>query len=66
MEDLIAKHSNKGDTVLDCFAGSATTAVAAYNQGRNFIGCELSKEYFDKAQERLRVLEQSTNADENE
>ena len=34
--------------VLDCFAGSATTAVAAYNQSRNFIGCELSKEYYKK------------------
>ena len=64
MEDLIAKHSNEGDTVLDCFAGSATTAVAAYNQGRNFIGCELSKEYFEKAQERIKALEQGTVGDQ--
>ena len=39
--------------MLDCFAGSASTAVAAYNQNRDFIGCELSKEYFDKAINRL-------------
>ena len=53
LEDLIKKHSNEGDLVLDCFAGSASTAVAAYNQNRDFIGCELSKEYFDKAMSRL-------------
>ena len=46
IEELVIKHSNEGDMVLDCFAGSATTAVAAYNQSRNFIGCELSKEYY--------------------
>ena len=53
LEELIKKHSNTGDLVLDCFAGSAGTAVAAYNTGRNFIGCELSQTYFDKSMERL-------------
>ena len=56
LEDLILKHSHKNDTVLDCFAGSGSTAVAAYNTGRNFIGCEVSKEYFDKTLERFRNL----------
>ena len=45
-----------GDLVLDCFAGSASTAVAAYNQNRDFIGCELSKEYYDKSVKRLKSL----------
>lgn len=53
LEELIRKHSNEGDLVLDCFAGSASTAVAAYNTNRNFIGCELSKDYFNKAMNRL-------------
>ena len=53
IEQLILKHSHIDDTVLDCFFGSGTTAVAAYNTGRNFIGCELSKEYYEKAVERL-------------
>ena len=53
LEELIVKHSNEGDLILDCFAGSASTAVAAYRQNRDFIGCELSKEYFDKAYNRL-------------
>ena len=53
IEDLIIKHSNKGDIVLDCFSGSGTTAVAAYNQERNFKGCELSKDFYDKSVQRL-------------
>ena len=56
LEALIKKHSNKDDLILDCFAGSASTAVAAYNLNRNFIGCELSKEYFDKAYNRLALI----------
>lgn len=53
MEALILKHTNKGELVLDCFAGSGTTAVAAYNTDRNFIGCELCGEYYKKALDRL-------------
>lgn len=56
LEDLIEKHSNEGDLVLDCFAGSASTAVAAYNKNRKFIGCELSKDYFDKSIDRLNAV----------
>lgn len=52
-EELIMKHSNEGDLVLDCFAGSATTAVAAKNTNRNFIGCEADEEYYNKSKERL-------------
>lgn len=56
LEDLILKHSKENDTILDCFAGSGSTAVAAHNTNRNFIGCELSKEYFDKTLERFDEL----------
>lgn len=54
-EELVTKHSNKGDTVLDCFLGSGTTAMAANNTGRNFIGCELDKKYYDKCMERMNL-----------
>ena len=47
-EDLIKKHSNPEDYVLDTFLGSGTTAVACKNTKRNFRGCEISEEYFDK------------------
>ena len=56
IEDIIKKHSNEGDLVLDCFSGSGTTAIASYNTNRNFIGCELSKEYYDKTIHRLNQL----------
>tara|TARA_B100000214_G_C23912838_1_gene602198 strand:- start:58 stop:930 length:873 start_codon:yes stop_codon:yes gene_type:complete len=52
-EELIAKHSNEGDLILDCFAGSATTAIAARNTNRNFVGCEANEEYYNKSKERL-------------
>nr|DAO16598.1 MAG TPA: adenine-specific methyltransferase [Caudoviricetes sp.] len=51
---LIEKHSNPEDLVLDCFLGSGTTALASANTGRNFIGCELEEEYYNKAVARLR------------
>jgi site-specific DNA-methyltransferase (adenine-specific) len=49
-EELIKKHSNEGDTVLDTFLGGGTTAVACRNTKRHFKGCEISKEYYDKMQ----------------
>lgn len=56
LEELIIKHSNEGDIVLDCFSGSGSTAVAAFYQNRNFIGCELSQEYFNKSVNRLKEI----------
>lgn len=52
-EELIKKHSDEGDTVLDTFLGSGTTAVASNNTGRVCKGCEVSKEYYDKMVELL-------------
>jgi len=50
-EELIKKHSNEGDIVLDTFLGGGTTAIACKNTNRNFKGCEISKEYYDKIME---------------
>ena len=47
-EALIEKHSNPGDLVLDTFMGSGTTAVAAYNTGRNVKGCEMREAMYDQ------------------
>ena len=52
-EELIRKHSNEGDLVLDTFAGSATTAIAAINTNRHFIGTELDEEFYNKSVERI-------------
>jgi site-specific DNA-methyltransferase (adenine-specific) len=48
IEALIKKHSNEKDVVLDTFLGSGTTAIACKNTKRNFKGCEILKEYYDK------------------
>ena len=47
-EELIKKHSNENDTVLDTFLGAGTTAIACKKTNRKFKGCEVAKEYFDK------------------
>ena len=53
MEELIEKHSNKGDLVIDTFCGAATTLEAAHNTGRLYAGCEPDDEYYKKAKKRL-------------
>lgn len=57
LERCIGYHSDEGDVVLDGFMGSGSTAVAARNLGRNFIGWEIDKEYYDVAIGRLRTEE---------
>ena len=52
MEWLIERLTNDGDVILDPFMGSGTTGVACQNLNRDFIGCELSDEYFEMAQKR--------------
>jgi site-specific DNA-methyltransferase (adenine-specific) len=47
-QELIEKHSLENDIVLDTFMGAGTTHFACINTNRQFKGCELSKEYFDK------------------
>jgi DNA modification methylase len=60
-EELINKHSNEGDLILDCFAGSATTAIAAMKTNRNFIGCELEKQYYHEAMARIEKHKEKFN-----
>lgn len=48
--------SEPGDTVLDPFAGSGTTLLAAKELKRNYIGIELSPPYVTLAQERLKKI----------
>ena len=50
---LIETSSNPGDIVLDPCMGAGTTIIAAKETNRNYIGIELSKEYFDITNQRL-------------
>lgn len=44
-----------GDLVIDCFAGSGTTGIAAIMEGRHFVGIELQEEYVRLARSSLRT-----------
>lgn len=54
MEDLIRDFSDPGDLILDSFAGSATTGLAAIRLGRRFIGWERDPETHATAMKRMR------------
>jgi len=51
---LIELYTFKGDVVLDPFIGSGTTGIAAIQTGRNFVGYDISKEYVDIANKRIK------------
>ena len=53
MKEILQVLSNECDTVLDPFMGSGSTGVACKELGRNFIGVELDKQYFDIATKRI-------------
>ena len=53
MQELIQIHSSPGNVVLDPFMGSGSTGVACANTGREFIGIELDKKYYDIACRRI-------------
>jgi site-specific DNA-methyltransferase (adenine-specific) len=63
-KDLIRSWSNEGDTILDPFAGSCTSLLAAKSLGRRAIGIEISAEYCRMAVDR-RLFGQMT-MDSNE
>jgi len=52
--------STAAKVVLDCFAGSGTTAVAAKMLGRDYIGIELSQLYVAVAERRLARINRKT------
>ena len=53
IEKLVTNSSLEHQTVLDPFMGSGTTAIACMNTGRNFIGFEMDKGYYDVACKRI-------------
>ncbi|MHC4159439.1 MAG: DNA-methyltransferase [Planctomycetota bacterium] len=53
LKRIIAASTNSGDCVLDPFCGSGTTAAAAFQLGRNYVGIEVSEKYVANAEKRL-------------
>ena len=54
-EYFIKTYTDPGDTVLDNVMGYGSTAIAAYNLDRNFIGMEIDKEIFNSALLRISI-----------
>ena len=53
MERIVSISTNKGDVVLDGCMGSGSTGVACLNLGRDFIGFEIDKGFYDIAKRRI-------------
>lgn len=56
IEDLVLNSSEKGDMILDPFAGSGTTGAAAKRLGRNFTGFEIKQRYYQTSTNRIHSL----------
>jgi len=56
LKRIIAVSSNPCDCVLDPFSGSGTTAAAATQSGRNYVGIDISEKYVENANRRLAEL----------
>ena len=59
VQTLIKNSSKENDVILDCFLGSGTTAVAAKNLNRKYIGFELDTKWFNIAKDRLNNINAS-------
>ncbi len=58
-EDLVLKHSNPGDLVVDPFLGAGTTGVAALRNLRHFTGCDIDDNYVKISQEKIKKVQKS-------
>jgi len=57
-EWLLTNYAQEGDKILDTHGGSMSSAIACHNMGYDLTICELDKEYFEKASERLELHRQ--------
>jgi len=59
LKRIVLASTNKGDIVLDPFAGSSTTGIAAVSNGRKFIGVDLEKNYLELSRKRFLDMNQA-------
>jgi DNA modification methylase len=62
ISDLVLKHSNPGDTILDTFAGTGTVGHSCILHDRNFILIERDIKYFEILKSRLNSLDRSAKS----
>lgn len=58
---LLENYAKEGDKILDTHLGSGSSAIAAYQLGYDFVGCELDKDYFQAMQKRVKQAMKQTN-----
>lgn len=51
---IFDRYAKKGDKILDTHLGSGSSRIAAFYAGLDFVGCEISKVYYDMAEKRFR------------
>lgn len=56
LKRIVLASTNKGDIVLDPFAGSSTAGLAAHKLGRKFIGVDLEEKYLDLSVKRYKLI----------
>ncbi len=61
IKNLILKHSNSGDIVLDTFSGTSTTAFACLETNRKFICIERDENYYEISKNRIESFKQINN-----
>jgi len=52
---ILKNYANENFKLLDTHLGSGSSAIAAYRNKIDFVGCEIDSEYFEKANERIKV-----------
>jgi site-specific DNA-methyltransferase (adenine-specific) len=62
---LIQLYSFKGDIILDPFAGSGTTCLAAARDSRYYIGYDINEDYLKLARDRIDVFRDDQTSSEN-
>jgi DNA modification methylase len=63
LKRIIAASSNPGQCVLDPFSGSGTTASAACQLGRGYVGVEISEQYVENTKKRLAQLKKQSSSE---
>ncbi len=51
---ILSNFAKEGDTIFDSHLGSGSSRIAAYDLGFEFVGCEISKDYFDLQEKRFK------------
>jgi site-specific DNA-methyltransferase (adenine-specific) len=54
-EWLLVNYAKKGDKILDTHVGSASSLIACYRLGFDYVGFEIDEDYYNKAQERIKA-----------